>query len=203
MSDGVNWNIYRYAGDYVHLSGMVFGLCTVFQSKSVEGFSKKTQILVLLVFLTRYVDVLLLPQPTYLLIFKLLYITITTCMLFAFYSFHTTYDATVDSCNIMAFLPPVSVTATVLSLGQNPSESLWTFSEMLEPFAIVPQYIVCYRTIKAHVTIQLYLIAVGGYRVFYVMHWIYKRIISEGQYHDYHGRSGQLSAFSSLISWFV
>merc|ERR1711953_554586 len=56
-------------------------------------------------------------------------------------------------------------------------EILWSFSQFLEGFAMVPQYIFCYRDKGAtDLGVSFYVILLGGYRVFYVLNWIYKKI---------------------------
>jgi len=184
-SDAVSWNIYRYAADYIHLGGLVLGLAAVLLSKSVEGFSRKTQVLYQIVFVTRYLDVFVETQVMYLLVFKLTFILITASMNISFVLFAHTYDANADSCNIVAMLLPTALCAYILSAGSGLVEELWTWSELVEPFALVPQYIVCYRAKQVRPVTLLYVLLVGGYRVFYVMNWIYKRTKWHGAYHDY------------------
>merc|ERR1719401_2515258 len=49
---------------------------------------------------------------------------------------------------------------------------------MIEGFAMVPQYIFCYRERgQRDWGAGLYVISLGGYRVFYAMNWIYKKIL--------------------------
>merc|ERR1711879_31348 len=61
-----SWNIFRYVGDYLHLFGIVVLLLTIMKNKSLNGFSRSTQILYFLVFATRYLDLLHHSQTTYL-----------------------------------------------------------------------------------------------------------------------------------------
>merc|ERR1719379_1978269 len=69
-------------------------------------------------------------------------------------------------------------------------ETLWTFSEFIEGFAMVPQYIFCYRdraSAQRDWGVSIYVIALGGYRVFYALNWIYKKI--------------QMPHYSDIQSW--
>lgn len=185
MGDAVSWNIYRYAADYLHFGGMILGLVTVFSSKSVQCFSRKTQVMFQIVYITRYLDVLTESQVMYLIFFKITFNLITAAMLTSFVLFNHTYDVGADSCNIVAILVPTGVAAFLAATGSGLQEQLWTWSEFLEPFALWPQYIMCYRAKSIrHVTV-LYVLAVGGYRVLYVCNWIYKRFKWHGAYHDY------------------
>merc|ERR1719352_1179996 len=52
---------------------------------------------------------------------------------------------------------------------------------------MVPQYIFCYRCGPRDVGQSLYVIALGGYLVFYALNWIYKKI--------------QMPHYSDIQSW--
>merc|ERR1711879_537689 len=59
----------------------------------------------------------------------------------------------------------------------------------IEGFAMVPQYIFCYRERIAGRDwgTSLYVICLGGYRVFYALNWIYKKV--------------QMPHYSDIQSW--
>eukprot|EP00929_Paragymnodinium_shiwhaense_P113598 TRINITY_DN81881_c0_g1_i1.p1 TRINITY_DN81881_c0_g1~~TRINITY_DN81881_c0_g1_i1.p1 ORF type:complete len:290 (-),score=68.37 TRINITY_DN81881_c0_g1_i1:28-897(-) len=181
----VNWNIFRYVADYLHFGGMISGLVVIGGTRSVDGFSGKTQVLYQLVYFCRYLDVFTDQQSTYLIFFKITFQLVTAVMLGFFWAFRHTYDAAADSCNLLAILLPVSTASLVFGERSGFKEDLWTFSEFLEPFALMPQYIVCYRAKRVRPGALLYVFAVGGYRVLYVCNWIYKRYMLHGAYHDY------------------
>lgn len=185
MGDPVSWNIFRLAGDGLHLGGMVLGLLAVWGTGSVEGFSRKTQVLYQIVYVTRYLDVFTATQSWYLLCFKAFYNLITVVMLASFPLLWQTYDAAADSCNLLVILVPTAVVAYVTSVGAGFREEMWTYSELLEPLALVPQYIVCYRAPRVRPAAVMYVLAVGGYRLLYICNWIYKRFKWHSAYHDY------------------
>lgn len=184
-SAAVSWNVFRLAGDALHLAGMVLGLSAVWGTGSVECFSRKTQVLYQIVYVTRYLDVFMDHQGAYLFFFKATFNVITATMLVAFAVLHRTYDVSADSCNLLALVVPTAVVAHMASHGLGFREEMWTFSEFLEPFALVPQYILCYRASRVRPVAVLYVLAVGGYRVLYVCNWIYKRMNWHAAYHDY------------------
>jgi len=185
IGDGVSWNIFRYAADYMHFGGMILGIVTVWSTKSVECFSRKTQVMFQVVYVTRYLDVLTSPQVMYLMFFKVAFNLVTASMLASFALFSHTYDMAADSCNVVAILVPTLAAAFMMSSGSGLQEQLWTWSEFIEPFALVPQYIMCYRAKSLRPAALFYVLAVGGYRVLYVCNWIYKRAKWHGAYHDY------------------
>jgi len=185
MGDDVAWNIFRYVADYTHLTGMILGLVCVLLTRSVDGFSRKTQIAYLLVYISRYLDVFTDTQVMYLLVFKATFITITLAMLFLFHMLSDTYDEASDSCNLLAILLPTGALAFLTSVGSTLQDELWTWSEYLEPFALVPQYIICYKAKNLRPVTIMYVLLLGGYRFGYIMNWIYKRYKWHGAYHDY------------------
>jgi ER lumen protein retaining receptor len=185
MGDNVSWNIYRYAADYLHFGGMILGLATIYSSRNVQCFSRKTQVLYQIVYITRYLDVFTESQVMYLVFFKVTFNLITAAMVASFVLYPSSYDVGSDSFNLVAVLVPTAIAAFMASSGSGLQEELWTWSEFLEPFALVPQYVMCYRVKSIRPVTILYVLAVGGYRLLYVCNWIYKRFKWHSAYHDY------------------
>lgn len=181
----VSWNIFRLLADALHLGGMVFGIMAVLTERSVAGFSGKTQILYQLVYVSRYLDVFTSSQGIYLLFFKVTFNLITALMIASFFAFQKSYDASADSCNISAIVACSASAAFLTSYDAEFEHLMWTFSEFLEPLALVPQYIACYRTSRMRGAVIFYVLLVGGYRSLYVCNWIYKRYMWSEAYHDY------------------
>eukprot|EP00930_Biecheleria_cincta_P016572 TRINITY_DN1342_c0_g1_i1.p1 TRINITY_DN1342_c0_g1~~TRINITY_DN1342_c0_g1_i1.p1 ORF type:complete len:288 (+),score=30.32 TRINITY_DN1342_c0_g1_i1:93-956(+) len=172
-----SWNIFRYIGDYLHLGGIITLLVSIVKNKSVAGISRTTQILYCMVFVTRYLDLFDHTQSLYLVVFKLTYITTSVITLVLFHQFDSTYERRHDTCNMTVIVAPCGVAAILLTNDYSLLEVLWTFSEFIEGFAMVPQYIFCYRERNnKDVGTSLYVVMLGGYRVFYALNWIYKKI---------------------------
>jgi ER lumen protein retaining receptor len=171
-----SWNIFRYVGDSLHLFGIVTLLVTIAKNKSVQGISRSTQVLYFLVFVTRYLDLFENSQTSYLVFFKLTYIATSAIVLFLFYQLDLTYERRNDTCNLAVILFPCITAAFLLTSDYTLIEVLWTFSEFVEGFAMVPQYIFCSREKgQRDFGAGLYVISLGGYRVFYALNWIYKK----------------------------
>eukprot|EP00434_Breviolum_minutum_P037006 symbB.v1.2.032798.t1/scaffold3984.1/size46886/1 len=159
-------NIFRYIGDYLHLGGIITLLVTIVRNKSVAGISRTTQILYCIVFITRYLDLFDHAQSFYLVFFKLTYIATSIFVLALFYNYDSTYARRHDTCNMTVILVPCSIAALLLTNDYSPLEVLWTFSEFIEGFAMVPQYIYCYRErVNKDVGTSLYVVMLGGYRI--------------------------------------
>lgn len=58
---------------------------------------------------------------------------------------------------------------------------LWTFSIFLESVAILPQLFLVYKTKEAESLTSHYIFALGLYRGFYLLNWVY-RYIDESYY---------------------
>jgi len=172
-----SWNIFRYVGDYLHLFGILVLLVTIGKNKSVAGISRSTQILYFTVFCTRYLDLFDHTQSAYLIFFKLTYIGTSLAVLVLFFAVYAnTYERRHDTCNLAVIIAPCATAALLLTNEYSVLEVLWTFSEFIEGFAMVPQYIFCYRSVSRDWGQSLYVISLGGYRVFYALNWIYKKI---------------------------
>jgi len=183
-----SWNMFRYVGDYLHLFGIIVLLSTIAKNKSVAGISRSTQILYFLVFVTRYLDLFDHSQTTYLVVFKLTYVFTAALILGCFFMLDQTYQRVHDTCNLSVILIPCITAALLLTNEYSTLEILWTFSEFVEGFAMVPQYIFCYREKgQRDWGAGLYVICLGSYRVFYALNWIYKKI--------------QMPHYSDLQSW--
>jgi len=183
-----SWNIFRYVGDYLHLTGILVLLITIAKNKSVAGISRSTQIMYFLVFVTRYLDLFDHSQTAYLVFFKLTYIATSIIVLVLFWQLDMTYERRHDTCNLSVIILPCAIAAIVLTNEYSMLEVLWTFSEFIEGFAMVPQYIFCYRErVGRDWGNSLYVISLGGYRVFYALNWIYKKI--------------QMPHYSDIQSW--
>jgi len=172
-----SWNIFRYIGDYLHLFGVFMLLATLAKNKSCQGISRSTQVLYFCVFITRYLDLFDHSQTAYLVFFKLTYILTSIIVLVIFAKLDKTYERQKDTCSLAVIFIPCITAAVLLTNDFSIMEMLWTLSQFLEGFAMVPQYIFCYRDRGARdLGVSLYVISLGGYRVFYAANWIYKKV---------------------------
>jgi len=183
-----SWNIFRYIGDYLHLFGVFVLLATLYKNKSCHGISRSTQILYFCVFITRYLDLVDHSQTAYLVFFKITYIVTSVIVLAVFWRLDKTYERQKDTCSLAVIFAPCVTAAFLLSTDYSALEMLWSFSQFLEGFAMVPQYIFCYRDKTSRdYGVVLYVVSLGGYRVFYAANWIYKKV--------------QMPAYSDIQSW--
>jgi len=183
-----SWNIFRYIGDYLHLFGVFALLATLYKNKSCQGISRSTQILYFCVFACRYLDLVDHSQTAYLVFFKLTYIITSIIVLVIFAKLDKTYERQKDTCSLAVLFIPCATAAVLMANEYSVLEMLWSLSQFLEGFAMVPQYIFCYRDRGAKdIGVSLYVVSLGGYRVFYAANWIYKKV--------------QMPAYSDIQSW--
>eukprot|EP00929_Paragymnodinium_shiwhaense_P013503 TRINITY_DN121351_c0_g1_i1.p1 TRINITY_DN121351_c0_g1~~TRINITY_DN121351_c0_g1_i1.p1 ORF type:complete len:295 (+),score=48.30 TRINITY_DN121351_c0_g1_i1:84-968(+) len=182
-----SWNVFRYIGDYLHLFGVFVLLATLAKSRSCQGISRSTQVLYFLVFVCRYLDLVDHSQTAYLVFFKVTYIATSIVVLCIFAKLDKTYERQKDTCSLPVIILPCATAALLLAADWSVLEMLWSFSQFLEGFAMVPQYIFCYRDNARDFGVTMYVLSLGGYRVFYAFNWIYKKI--------------QMPHYSDVQSW--
>lgn len=173
-----SWNVFRYVGDLVHLGGVCVLFLTIAKNKTVTGFSRKTQLIYCMIFVLRYLDLFDHHQAAYLVCFKVTYIASSALALFLFSKFRNSYEAHKDTMSLTAVLLPCFIASLILTNDYSIMEIAWTYSEFLEGFSMVPQYIFSYRDGKStDKGVLTYICCIGSYRVFYALNWIYKKIM--------------------------
>jgi ER lumen protein retaining receptor len=186
------FNLFRYAGDLLHLASFFILLLKMYSSRSVKGVSFKTQALYVLVFATRYVDLFWNFASYYNWVMKVVFLalSILICYVMKYQSpYCKTYDAQFDDFNVLFLIVPSFVLACFVNEYFSIFEVLWTFSIYLEAVAIIPQLIVVHKharetggfvdTLSSH-----YVFALGGYRALYLLNWIY-RLFTEKAYSNW------------------
>lgn len=183
------YNIFRIAGDLLHLASFLILLAKIFATRSCKGISLKTQCLYVVVFVTRYLDLFWNFTSLYNSLMKIVFIGLSSAIVYLMLFKHPidkTYNPTHDNFNVWLLLGPTFVLALLVHEYFSVSEVLWTWSIYLEAVAIVPQLIVIHAhakdtggfvdTLNAH-----YVFALGGYRALYLLNWIW-RLFTEPEY---------------------
>lgn len=169
-----------------HLLSFLVLLLKLVASKSSVGISLKTQELFLLVFVTRYVDLVFHYVSVYNTTMKLLYLIFSSAIVFGIRfkePFRSTNDKSQDTFLHWKFaVLPCAILALVFNEEFGVLEILWTFSIYLEAVAIVPQLIMLQRYGDVENLTSNYVVLLGIYRLFYVVNWVY-RAMNESSYH--------------------
>ncbi|KAF4671448.1 hypothetical protein FOZ61_000070 [Perkinsus olseni] len=188
-----SWNVFRYIGDYLHLFGIIVLCITLYKNKSCKGLSYGTQILYLTTFVCRYLDLFERNQRAYLVLFKITYVASSAIICYIFRIWHSTWERSKDTCNLIVIISLCAILALLTTKSFTVLEILWTFSQLLEGFAMVPQYVFSYRDKGNNDRgVSTFILCVGGYRVFYAFNWMYKKINLGRHYSDLNSWLGGL-----------
>eukprot|EP00299_Pterocystis_sp_00344_P002435 c12746_g1_i1.p1 GENE.c12746_g1_i1~~c12746_g1_i1.p1 ORF type:complete len:215 (-),score=20.69 c12746_g1_i1:42-686(-) len=178
-------NIFRLAGDLLHLLSIVLLLLKIKRHKTCAGVSLKTQELYGLVFVTRYLDIVYNFTSIYNTVFKIMYLASSGYIIYLMRGpLKIKYDAEHDSFNVLYLLGPCVVLALIFNYDFSFTEILWAFSEYLEAVALFPQLFMLIRYKEIEALTANYIAALGAYRVLYVFNWIY-RLSTEDNYSDW------------------
>ncbi|KXL44736.1 MAG: hypothetical protein FE78DRAFT_32396 [Acidomyces sp. 'richmondensis'] len=195
--------------DLSHLASVLILIHKMRSSSSASGISFKSQFLYLIVYVSRYLGMIMctvnkngfaaqirsiaehLPatdlfwtDPTKSLwntIFKIVFISSQAYIIYLMLvDFKPTHDPNQDTFKVEYLLGGAAVLGIVLPPVYRISEMLWAFSIWLESVAILPQLFMLQRTGEAETITTHYLFALGAYRALYIPNWIYRHFV--GQY---------------------
>ena len=98
----IAWNAYRYIGDFLHLFGMIIMVLTLFKNQSLTGFSIKTSMIYLVLYVSRYLDLFTRHLSLYLTVFKISYISLSAVPVVLFFKWDGYgYERRKDTVNIV------------------------------------------------------------------------------------------------------
>lgn len=175
--------LFRFIGDAAHVASMVVLVKKIRKTRSCSGLSFKTQILKMLVFLTRYLD-LFSPKhfgffTVYNTIMKILFLLFQSILLYTIrVSFFNTYEPSLDDLKIQFLIGPSAILAFFLMpvRKDNPVlEYFYCFSLLLECVAILPQLVQLQRMQESETLTSSYIFLLGIYRMFYTFNWALKK----------------------------
>uniref|UniRef100_A0AC34QIQ4 ER lumen protein-retaining receptor n=1 Tax=Panagrolaimus sp. JU765 TaxID=591449 RepID=A0AC34QIQ4_9BILA len=183
-------NDFRVIADFIHLFAMMGLLIRIWGFKTCSGISGRTQILMLFVFVCRYLDLAVGFRSVYNETFKILFMLLTLGAVYSILvKFRKTYDLKHDTFPFYLLIIQSMVVAMYFTNDYSTIEVLWTFSIHLEVVALIPQVWMCYKSKKAETAAVYYVMALGLYRAFYIFNWII-RYEEEGYFYDYYFISG-------------
>ncbi|CAB9512806.1 lumen protein-retaining receptor [Seminavis robusta] len=190
----MSMNVFRLCGDMCHVFSILVLLLRLRVAKNAQGISVRTHELFLLVFVTRYSDLLFHFYSVYNSVMKVLYILSTASIVYTIRfqePIKSTYDQSQDTFMHWKFaVAPCALVALITQLitdGTTPHlfKMLWTFSIYLEAIAIVPQLIVLQRYGEVENLTGNYIFFMGSYRALYILNWIYRAYTEKGYHHHW------------------
>lgn len=171
-------NIFRLVGDLMHLTSILILLFKITKYRNCKGISLKSQLLYLLVFCTRYLDLFTRYYSLYNHIMKIFFIASSAAVVVQV-KYSRTYDVQNDKFRIRFLIIPCLFLALIFKENWTIIEYFWSFSEFLEAVAIMPQLFMLQQTGEAEAITTHYLFALGAYRGLYILNWVW-RYFAEG-----------------------
>ena len=179
-------NFFRLSADLLHLASIVILMLKIYATKNCKGISLKTQILFLLVFCMRYLDVFTNWRIPYNVVMKILFLISSSLTVYWIaVKYNKGYDKEHDTFRIAFLIVPALALAIITPKPDMYSlvDTLWTASIYLEAVAILPQLFLIRRTGEVENITSNYIAAMGAYRAFYILNWIYRYYTEPGYYY--------------------
>ncbi|CAL5989868.1 ER_lumen protein retaining receptor [Hexamita inflata] len=170
-----SFNLFRITGDILHALSNALLIHKIQKSHSCSGISLKTQMMYAFVFMARYVDIFWNFSSWYNWFFKIFYLgtTFYTIYLIAF-KYHDSYQQVLDKLPVIYVIVPSFVIGLIAARPWTAFEVFWTGSLILEAVAMLPQFYMLTQSKNIDNFTSDYVAALGGYRFFYILNWIYR-----------------------------
>lgn len=173
----IQTNVIRVMGDLAHVHAIVVLLAFILKTKSCPGISGKSQLLLALVFTTRYLDVFVSCSfiSVYNLVLKILFTLSSYIIVYLIHiKFKDSYKKSHDSFWMSLLLILAGTLAWQINYELTVIEYLWTFSIYLEAYAIIPQIVMIMKSKQVEPIVLTYLSSMAWYKTFYVINWVYR-----------------------------
>ncbi|CAG9859356.1 unnamed protein product [Phyllotreta striolata] len=165
---------FRIAGDSWLAFALLFLPVSIILRNSYAGVSQRTQLLLSMVFITRYVDLYLNFQylSNYYIVTGILFI-ITTSVTFLMGYWWNDIDKK-DTYKSELLIFGAMVAAIFNAPTSQSTEILKAFSEYLESVAIAPQVFLILSTKQITKAMVVYMLSMVVYITFYFIHWMHR-----------------------------
>ncbi|KII63476.1 ER lumen protein-retaining receptor [Thelohanellus kitauei] len=168
-------NEYRFIADSSHLFAIFLLLWRIRTSRSCYGISGKSQILYMIVFIFRYLDLFFSFISIYNTLMKITYLGATAATIyFIYFKLKATHNKDSDDVDIFRIIIPSVLLGLMFSRNRHVTEIFWTSSLFLESVSVLPQLFMIRKTREVDVVTSHHLFALGIYRYFYILNWFYK-----------------------------
>jgi ER lumen protein retaining receptor len=173
-------NVIQLIGDSLHLLSFVIIIYKIIRDRSCKGVSAKTFEIYLLVFCTRYLDLFMYFISLYNTTMKILFIGASAFILYLMKCnkrYSISYDRVKEDIFPHVYLIPFALIMTLMIHKDWTWWGLtWSFSLWLESVAVFPQITIISKSNGTLAYIAHYLAALGSYRFFYIILWIYRYV---------------------------
>ncbi|CAN3372747.1 hypothetical protein DIURU_004765 [Diutina rugosa] len=189
-------NIFRFLGDLAHLVSIFLLIHTIEKNKSANGLSLKTQVLYMIVYITRYTDLFTKFYSVYNTLMKITFLVSQAYIIFLIakkYIKNTKIE--VDTFPIRYLFAAAALFALIFTQKYTVGGIVWSFSLWLESVAIIPQLYILQRTGEAENITTHYIAALGIYRALYIPNWIWRYLVE--------GKFNYVSVLSGVVQTLV
>lgn len=191
----VNLKIFRFIGDFLAVASRLALIRKIHNTDSLSGLSLKTQILYLIVYVFRYLDLVIAPFVLmkkirqkveislflYNTIFKFIYLAFQIYIIAQFYGKRKySYSKKFDTFPIVIFLSTSGVLALYLKnetgsiffhFFEYIKEYLYSCSLILESLSILPQLVVSQDSGECEKLVAIFITCLGLYRLNYFVYF--------------------------------
>jgi ER lumen protein retaining receptor len=192
-------NIFRLAGDSIHVIAIGIILYQLHIKQNGKDISIKTQELLLVTYAARYLDLMTTYYSMYNCLMKVIYLTAAIWTLkmvhFPNGNLRCTITRAGDSFKHWKYIfLPCIIVVFFLPHGHSMLDFCWTFSILLEPFALVPQLYMIYNSHwDVEMKVKIYVWLISLYRAMYIVNWVYR------SYHEMYYRHHYIVYTCGLI----
>lgn len=183
--------IFRFTGDALMIASRAMLIKKIRDTSSVSGLSLQTQVIYLVAYAFRYLDIFTIsgrytPLRVYNTIMKIVFIAYQICIIFLIAVRHRgTYNRRFDNFRLpilflAAFGVSVFVKGETFTLGSYLEEYLYTVSLILEAVAILPQLVMIQEAGDCETLTSRYILMLGLYRLNYAMYFVLKYMAGRG-----------------------
>jgi len=174
--------VFRFLGDIIHIISIAILILKMRRQKSCAGLSLRTQEAFAIAYTCRYLDLLWSWTGTWNFCMKVLLLWGSWWLVWAMRTrYRGTYNREYDTFRPLFLYAPCAVLALLIHKAFTPFELLWAFSLYVEAVAILPQLFLLQRTGEHEAFTLDYIAALGAYRAFYLLNWIW-RAFTESSY---------------------
>ena len=178
-------NLFRIVADLSHLASILILIHTIKTTNSIDGISFKSQVLYVLVFASRYLDLFFRWISLYNTLMKLFFIgsSIYIIMLLQNAKNTVAYKEMIlkDTFKVRYILAASGVLALLFNERFTVIDILWSFSLWLASIAILPQHFMLSKTRKAPSLTIHYIFALGLYRALYIPNWLWRWLMEDNK----------------------
>lgn len=182
-------NPFRILADLSHLASILILIHTIKTTQSIDGVSFKTQVLYVLVFVARYLDLLTFHWISlYNTLMKIFFIGSSVYIIVLLQGAKTknpiAYKEMIlrDSFKIKYLLGASFVLALFFNERFTLIDVSWSFSVWLESIAILPQLFMLSKSGKAKSLTIHYIFALGLYRALYIPNWFWRWLVESKKF---------------------